>query len=153
MGFTARRIVSVVLATQIWYTLCPAISCTMRKRAKKSYRRVNKLTPVFVDFIPEHPEAGRLYISRQYRTATHLCCCGCGNKVVTPLKKDFWSLREHGNRVWLSPSIGNWSLKCRSHYYIRGNRIEWLGEDRTISWFVRICRFVQYLFRRMKVCP
>jgi hypothetical protein len=28
----------------------------------------------------------------------------------------------------LPPSIGNWSLKCRSHYWIKNNRISW-AED------------------------
>jgi len=38
----------------------------------------------FVEFIPEDLEQGTLYISIRYKTGTHLCCCGCGNIVVTP---------------------------------------------------------------------
>ena len=29
--------------------------------------------------------------------------------------------------VSLHPSIGNWSFPCRSHYWIRGNRVVWAG--------------------------
>jgi hypothetical protein len=29
--------------------------------------------------------------------------------------------------VTLQPSIGNWSLPCRSHYWIDHNRIRWGG--------------------------
>ena len=47
-----------------------------------------KLTPAlkheFVEFIPEDLEQGTLYISIRFKTGTHLCCCGCGNIVVTP---------------------------------------------------------------------
>ena len=121
----------------------------MKRSTRKPYRRVYFLTPVFVDFIPEHLEPGRLYLSRKYETATHLCCCGCGNKVVTPLKNNFWTLREEGNRVWLSPSIGNWSLDCKSHYFISGNRVDWLDEDRVLPWFIRIFRIVQDVLRRV----
>ena len=120
----------------------------MRKTVRRLYRRVKSLTPVFVDFIPEHPEPGCLYISRKYRTATHLCCCGCGSRVVTPLKKDFWSIREEKGCVWLSPSIGNWSLACRSHYFIRGNRVDWLDEDWELPWIARIYRRVRKILQR-----
>jgi Family of unknown function (DUF6527) len=91
-------------------------------------RRVTQLKPEFVEFIPGRLERGILYISRRYSTATHLCCCGCGQEVVTPLKPAKWHLRERNGAVWLSPSIGNWSFRCRSHYWIEGNRVEWAPE-------------------------
>lgn len=77
----------------------------------------------FVDFIPIDPEVGLLYISVEYRTAVHLCVCGCGNKVVTPLTPTDWELRFDGRSVSLSPSIGNWNFECKSHYFITRNRI------------------------------
>ncbi|MET8893193.1 DUF6527 family protein [Streptomyces albogriseolus] len=55
----------------------------------------------------------------------HLCCCGCGNKVVTPLSPTNWSLTFDGDSISLSPSIGNWSYPCRSHYWIRANTAQW----------------------------
>jgi hypothetical protein len=83
------------------------------------------LRPQFVEYIPERLIEGTLYISERYRTAVHLCCCGCGEEVVTPLTPADWQLRKEGNSVTLYPSIGNWSFACQSHYWIRKNRVEW----------------------------
>lgn len=83
------------------------------------------ITPCFVDVIPERLEDGVLYISERYRTALHKCCCGCSQEVVTPLSPADWQLTRQGGAVSLSPSIGNWSYRCRSHYWIRGNRVIW----------------------------
>jgi hypothetical protein len=77
----------------------------------------------FVEFIPNSPEQDVLYISVEYRTAVHLCVCGCGNKVVTPLSPTDWELRFDGKTVSLSPSIGNWSFDCMSHYWIKRNSV------------------------------
>ena len=33
-----------------------------------------------------------------------------------------------GKTVSLHPSIGNWSFACRSHYWVRNNRVQW-AED------------------------
>ena len=79
----------------------------------------------FVEFIPEELEQGTLYISIRFKTGTHLCSCGCGNIVVTPLSPTDWKLIFDGKTVSLHPSIGNWSFPCQSHYWIRNNRIEW----------------------------
>ena len=91
--------------------------------------RLNEIEPVYVEYIPENPEPGKLYISEKFRTATHLCACGCGNKVVTPLKDGFWWwMKDADGKVIIRPSIGSWNLPCKSHYHITHNRIEWLSE-------------------------
>lgn len=82
----------------------------------------------YVEFIPEKLEPGCLYISRRFKTASHLCCCGCGSRVVTPLNPSKWHLTDHGSSVSLYPSIGNWSFPCRSHYFIDHGRIKWAGQ-------------------------
>jgi hypothetical protein len=87
--------------------------------------RQTTLTPEFVNFIPDDLSDGVLYISEQYRTASHKCCCGCGEEVVTPLTPADWSLRKDEDSVSLHPSIGNWSFACRSHYWIRQNNVVW----------------------------
>lgn len=87
----------------------------------------SSLRPKFVEFIPEKLEGGILYISQRYRTATHLCCCGCGEEVVTPLGQTDWSLKVANGNVTLYPSIGNWSFACKSHYWIRDGKIVWAG--------------------------
>jgi len=79
----------------------------------------------FVEFIPKTVEDGVLYISIPYATATHKCACGCGEIVVMPIRPTDWSLTWNGEEVTLNPSIGNWSLPCRSHYWIVENRIIW----------------------------
>jgi hypothetical protein len=78
--------------------------------------------------IPRELEEGVLYISREYQTAVHSCFCGCGQKVVTPISPAKWTLREVSGRVTLNPSIGNWAFPCRSHYWIKNNRVEWADD-------------------------
>lgn len=79
----------------------------------------------FVDFVPEVVEEGVLYVSIPYTTATHKCACGCGEIVVTPIKPTDWTLTWNGDTVSMSPSIGNWSFPCQSHYFIEENKIIW----------------------------
>ncbi|WP_052049226.1 DUF6527 family protein [Rhodococcoides fascians] len=67
--------------------------------------------------------SGVLYVSITYRTTGHMCCCGCGEEVIAPLAPAQWSLVFDGETVSMYPSIGNWSLKCRSHYVIRRNQV------------------------------
>ena len=79
----------------------------------------------FVDFIPERLEEGILYVSIEYTTVAHLCCCGCGQEVSITLSPTDWRLIFDGKTVSLEPSIGCWSLPCQSHYFITSNRILW----------------------------
>jgi hypothetical protein len=85
--------------------------------------------------MPSELSGGILYIAKRFNTASHLCCCGCGSRVVTPLNAAKWRLIEHRGTVSLRPSIGNWSLPCRSHYWIESNRIRWAADMR--PWEVR----------------
>lgn len=79
----------------------------------------------FVEHIPERLEAGILYVSMEYATSAHSCCCGCGEEVVAPFTPTDWRMTFDGEAISLHPSIGNWTLKCRSHYVIdRGMVIE-----------------------------
>jgi hypothetical protein len=61
----------------------------------------------------------------EYATTLHACCCGCGNKVVTPLAPGRWHLTYDGKTISLEPSIGNWSFPCQSHYWIENNAVIW----------------------------
>jgi len=81
------------------------------------------ITFEFVDVVPSEREERKLYISIMYRTAIHNCFCGCGLKVVTPIRPVKWSLLFDGDAVSLFPSVGNWSFPCRSHYWIKGNHV------------------------------
>ena len=81
----------------------------------------------FVEYVPAQLAEGVLYVSIPYATAVHTCACGCGHKVVTPITPADWSLLFDGDAVSLEPSIGNWGFPCRSHYWIRSNKIRWAG--------------------------
>ena len=87
--------------------------------------RITRLRPKFVEFIPEPLDQDIFYVSRRYSTASHLCCCGCGREVVTPLNAAKWHLSEDAGAVSLTPSVGNWSFHCKSHYWIDGNSVRW----------------------------
>ena len=78
----------------------------------------------FVELIPDSLEDGILYVSIKYSTAVHKCVCGCGNEVVTPISPTDWKLSFNGETVSLYPSIGNWGFKCKSHYFITNDTIE-----------------------------
>jgi hypothetical protein len=82
----------------------------------------------FVEYIPKVLEDGTLYVSMIYATAAHKCCCGCGNKVVTPLTPTDWKLIYDGESISITPSIGNWSFPCQSHYWIKRGNIKWSNQ-------------------------
>lgn len=79
----------------------------------------------FVEYIPDELKDGTIYVSIRFATAVHKCCCGCGNKVVTPLSPTDWKLAFDGETISLDPSIGNWSFDCKSHYWIIRNKTKW----------------------------
>ena len=81
------------------------------------------ITYKFVEYIPRELVEGILYITVEYKAAVHLCGCGCGSKVITPITPNHWKMIYDGKTISLSPSIGNWSFECRSHYWIRKNQI------------------------------
>lgn len=83
------------------------------------------LTHEFVEYIPQELKDGTVYVSIPFATASHKCCCGCGDEVVTPLTPTDWRLTFDGETISLDPSIGNWSFECQSHYWIRKNRVRW----------------------------
>lgn len=87
--------------------------------------RLSAFSHEFVEFIPSELKHGVVYISIPYATASHNCACGCRRKVVTPLTPTDWKLIFDGETVSLSPSIGNWSFECRSHYWILRNHVKW----------------------------
>lgn len=81
-----------------------------------------------VHYVPAVLEPGALYVSEAFEVAVHLCACGCGAKVVTPLDATGWRFTEKVGQATLHPSIGNWQLPCRSHYWIRSGKVVW-AED------------------------
>jgi hypothetical protein len=78
-----------------------------------------------VHYMPKELRPGVLYVSEEFGAAAHLCACGCGAKIRTPLSPTDWSLEETENGPTLYPSIGNWQQACQSHYWIRNGEIVW----------------------------
>lgn len=88
-------------------------------------RRRRKIRHEFIDLAPAKIKEGVVYVSVKHATAIHNCCCGCGNKVVTPLSPAGWQMAFDGETISITPSIGNWAFSCQSHYWITGNTVRW----------------------------
>jgi hypothetical protein len=87
--------------------------------------RLQRIQHQFVEFVPEKLEPGKLYISLEYNSASHLCACGCGYEVVTIIGPADSSITYNGRGVCISTSIGNSNFPCKSHYWIEDDRISW----------------------------
>lgn len=82
----------------------------------------------FVETMPKTFDERVLYVSMEHAVAVHLCACGCGRKVVTPLAPIHWKLMFDGRSVSLEPSIGNHAFPCKSHYWIEEGKVRWSYE-------------------------
>jgi hypothetical protein len=89
--------------------------------------KLKSITRQDVEFMPKQLEPGILYVSETYGTAAHLCACGCGEKIRTPLGPTEWAVRHDSAGPSLWPSVGNWQKACRSHYIIENGQIIWCG--------------------------
>ncbi len=81
-----------------------------------------------VQYVPKTLELGVLYVAEEFDIAVHLCACGCGSKVTTPLSPVEWKVTEKNGLPTLHPSVGNWQLPCRSHYLITAGKTQWAGQ-------------------------
>ena len=86
---------------------------------------VNEFELQVVHRVPEDLLPGILYVCFDCNVVAHLCACGCDEKVILPIDPGFWSVKYDGETVSLSPSIGNFQIPCKSHYWIRENRVIW----------------------------
>ncbi len=89
--------------------------------------KIKTLRPEYVKHFPDSLDEGVLYISEEYASVGHRCCCGCGEEVITPINPAQWQLRKSRAGVSLYPSVGNWKFKCQSHYWITDNKVEDAG--------------------------
>lgn len=113
--------------------------------------RIQKLEQHFVGSVPDEMENGILYVSLDFATMMHLCACGCGREVVTLLSPKDWNFTFDGQSISVSPSIGNWSLPCRSHYIITKGNIHWAGDWSDEQ--IRIGRRNDLLYKRGRNAP
>lgn len=82
--------------------------------------RVQTMPPVLQPHI--------LYVAEHYGAAAHLCACGCGSKIRTPLGPTEWSVQDTPTGPSLWPSVGNWQKPCKSHYVIERGQILWAAQ-------------------------
>lgn len=82
--------------------------------------------PEFLKYIPNDIDDSKLYISLEFGCAIFMCPCGCGHKAVLSLRpfwEDAWDIEINEDKVSFSPSI--LSGVCKSHFYIKNNKVEW----------------------------
>ena len=115
-----------------------------------------------VGYIPAQLEPGVLYVSKEFEIAVHLCACGCGTKIRTPLGPTEWLVKKTANGPILTPSVGNWQEPCQSHYWIHRGEVKWADrwsqeqiaagrrreQQRRTAYFETRCRQRDGVFRR-----
>lgn len=89
---------------------------------------VDALAPRFVEEVPDVLEPGIFYVSLEHGSMMHLCACGCGHEVALPLTPVDWRFTYDGETISVSPSVGSWSLPCRSHYVVDRGRVRWAAD-------------------------
>lgn len=83
-----------------------------------------EVIPVFVKYTPplDQMEEGKIYISKEFKSSSHKCLCGCGSQTVMPLHPVHgWALIENGNKISFTPSVYNKYYDCKAHYIITHN--------------------------------
>ncbi len=82
-------------------------------------------------------EDGVLYVvdseDQREQNVLYNCPCGCGSIVSIQYYNEAqqkelypsWAYRETAGRVTLSPSVCSSGFLCKSHYFIRDNKIVW----------------------------
>ena len=91
-------------------------------------QRLKFMTPEFVEYIPANGDdliSGNVYISMKYGMVVYRCPCGCEGLSEFMLDPIRYRMEYDGINVSFYPSIGISYLKCRSHYWIRDNQIQW----------------------------
>jgi hypothetical protein len=90
--------------------------------------KLTRIKLLRVEYIPKELQPGILYVAEEFDAAVHLCACGCGSKVSTPLGPTEWSFQETAGEPSLRPSIGNWQRPCQSHYFITRGNVIWCAQ-------------------------
>ena len=86
------------------------------------------ITLEFVEYIPANGDdliSGNVYISMKHGMVVYRCPCGCEGLSEFMLDPIRYRMEYDGINVSFYPSIGISYLKCRSHYWIRDNQIQW----------------------------
>lgn len=117
IGFT------LVLIGVIWVCYNMDKKGIIKTNKVKTIKKVI-IEPVWVDYMPDFYEQGKVYISEKYKTSKHLCLCGCGRMTIMPIDDGtkWWQLvKENDGTVSFIGSVGNYQFDCKSHYIITKN--------------------------------
>lgn len=97
-----------------------------------AFREVRHIPDLIYAMLPGEPslEDGVIYVVDGTPYVEYNCPCGCGGVVMLPTKnnqRDYegWGFWEQDGKVTLSPSVFSTGFPCKSHYFIRANRVEW----------------------------
>lgn len=58
--------------------------------------KVDRFRPAFVSDIPDDLDEGVLYLALDYDAMVHLCACGCGSEISTPISPTDWKIAWDG---------------------------------------------------------
>lgn len=86
---------------------------------------LTRMTLQRVHYMPKELQPGTLYVSEAFGAALHVCPCGCGSRISTPLSPTQWHLDDTLDGPSLYPSVGNWQIPCCSHYWIDKGQVKW----------------------------
>lgn len=102
------------------------------------FPKVDEIKPVLVLELPKSAKdmkQGVLYLKQNKEDGTyesfHLCPCGCGEPVYLQYGGKGWDLKlnmegDELKSVTINPSVGCFDFPCKSHYFIRDNKIIWV---------------------------
>lgn len=104
---------------------------------EKPFPKIDEIKPVLVMELPKSindMKHGILYLKYNEDNtyeSFHLCPCGCGEPVYLQYGGKGWNITLSINgrelkSVTISPSVGCFDFPCKSHYFIRENKIIWV---------------------------
>ncbi len=80
---------------------------------------IKQFKTLYVDTLPlkKDMEEGIVYVSERTWQSSHLCACGCGDEILTPLVRGGWKhVVNEKDEITLFPSVT--SESCDSTYSI-----------------------------------
>lgn len=97
----------------------------------KEFKEIRHINEILIEG-EDKLENGVLYIDDSSPYVEFLCPCGCGRVTMIPTNRNYeciqhpyWDISESNGTVSLSPSIYSTGFDCKSHYFIKENKIIW----------------------------
>jgi len=85
-----------------------------------------RMETVYVDRLPmkSEMEAEKVYMAENKTQATHLCPCGCGTEILTPLGRGGYRALENSDEsLTISPQIEH--SPCSNNYKLYKGYVIW----------------------------